>query len=116
MLCDLHAAGSRYERRSRGDIKTVCVVAASANDFKYVKRGRHFCGVRPHSGGTARDFLNGFGARALCGEGGKKCGVLCRGGFPAHDFVHHGVGFVVGEVFFIDNFLNGFFNHRASLL
>ena len=64
---------------------------------------------------TAGNFVRGFGARTLGRQRRQKSCVLGWGGFAVHNFVHNGVGFVVIEVLFIDDFLNCFANHFLSL-
>ena len=92
------------------------VVAAGAYDFKDVHAGIDLDSVFPHGGSAACNFVGGLGAGALGGKRGQERGVLGGGGLAAHDLVHHSVGFVVGQVLFIHDLDNSFFDHRSNLL
>ena len=90
------------------------VITAGADDFQYIHVVGYLQGVVTHGSRTAGNFVNGFGFGALCGEGCKKCGILGGTGFAAHDFIHDAVRLIIGQILFVNNFYNSFFNHNVS--
>ena len=111
-------AGCRDDNGSSGgDIKGVGAVTAGADNFQTVDiTGVYLNSMGTHGSGTAGNFIYGFCLGTLGGQGSEKCGILCGGGFTAHDFIHHGICFVIGQVFSGDDFGNCFFNHMIRLL
>jgi hypothetical protein len=92
----------------------VGVVAPGTYDLEEFHPGFYLGGVGAHGGGAAGNLVDGLRPGALGGEGREKSGVLGGSGLAAHNFIHHGVGLVIGEVPFADDFDNGFFDHGAS--
>ena len=111
VLGRLDPAGRGHQRRGGGDVEALCPVAAGADDLQHVHARIDLDGVVAHGGGAPGNLIGGFGFGALGGKGGQERGVLGEGGFAAHDLVHHGIGFVVGQVLLAHNFYNGFFDH-----
>ena len=116
VLGDLHAARGRNQRGRGGYVEAVRVVAAGADYLEYVHAGIDARSVVAHCGGTARDLVGGLGARAFCGQRREEGGVLRGCGFAAHYFVHHGICFVIGEVFLAYYLYDCFLNHGLYLL
>ena len=87
------------------------MVTSRTDDFKDFHAGLDCGAVRSHGAGTAGDFIDCFGSGAFGGESAEKSGVLRCRSFAAHDFIHHGIGFVIGEVLLVDDFYDGFFDH-----
>ena len=65
---------------------------------------------------TAGDLVDRFGLGALGGERREEGSVLRRGGFAVHDLIHDIIGFVIGQVFFINNLFNCICDHFRFLL
>ena len=63
----------------------------------------HRGGVAPHGGGTAGNFINRFGLGAFGGKRRQERRVLGGACLPAHDLVHDLIGFVIGQVLFMNN-------------
>lgn len=79
-------------------------IAAGAHDIQYLKAGMlHRGGVVPHGGGTAGNFINRFGLGAFGGKRRQERRVLGGACLPAHDLVHDLIGFVIGQVLFMNN-------------
>ena len=116
MFGHLHAPCRCHQGGGGGDVEAAGVVSAGAHDLKEFHAGLHLDGVAPHGSGASGDLVGGLRSGALGGEGGKKGGVLGGGGLAAHDLIHHGVGLLIGEVPFIDDLDDGFFDHGSYLL
>lgn len=56
-----------------------------------------------HGGGTAGNFINRFGLGAFGGKRRQERRVLGGACLPAHDLVHDLIGFVIGQVLFMNN-------------
>jgi hypothetical protein len=63
----------------------------------------HRGGVVPHGGGTAGNVINRFGLGAFGGKRRQERRVLGGACLPAHDLVHDLIGFVIGQVLFMNN-------------
>ena len=78
--------------------------ADGAHDIQYLKAGMlHRGGVVPHGGGTAGNVINRFGLGAFGGKRRQERRVLGGACLPAHDLVHDLIGFVIGQVLFMNN-------------
>ena len=97
-----------------GDIDTAGMVSAGTHDLHHFPAVGNRKGMFPHGPGGGRNLIDGFGPGALRGQGGQVGCILYLAGFPVHDFVHYGVGFIVGEIAFCDDFPNCFCDHVSS--
>ena len=59
--------------------------------------------VVPHGGGTAGNVIDRFGLGAFGGKRRQERRVLGGACLPAHDLVHDLIGFVIGQVLFMNN-------------
>ena len=87
------------------------VVAAGAYDLEKLHAGIYLGGVVPHGSSAACDLVGRLRLSALSGECRQKGCVLGGRGLAAHDLVHHGVGFVIGQVLFADDLHDCFLDH-----
>ena len=112
VLGDFDACCGDDHGRSRRDVDAVRVVAARADDVEHIHRMLDLERMVAHGHGRARYLIDCLCLRALRRERREVGGILdlCR--LAVHDLIHDGVGFVVSEILFADDLLNGFFDHR----
>ena len=111
-----HTTCRGHQGRSGGNVEAVGVVSAGTHDLKQIRTRVYRRGLFPHSCSAARDLIRGFRPGALGGQGCQESRVLGRCGLPAHDFIHHGIGFFVAQVFLVDDLNDSFLNHTFPLL
>ena len=116
VFCYLHTAGCTNQCSSSRNIKALRIITTCTDNLKYLHTSLNLCGMIAHSCGTACNLICGLCSGTLGRQCGQKRGILGRARFSGHDLIHHGVCFIVGQVFFADNFHNGTFNHNAFLL
>ena len=91
-------------------------VAAGADDFQDIHtRMGNGCSQGAHGFGTAGNFIDRFSFGALRRKGCQERRILRRRRFALHDFHHDLMGFVIGQITFIYNLDNRFFNHCKYL-
>ena len=114
VLCDAHPTRGGHQGGRGGNVETLRVVPAGSDNLKQLIPGFHTGCLFAHGRRASGDFIRGLCPGALGGQRRQECRVLGRRGLAAHDFIHHGVGFLVGQVFLTHNLDDGFFDHCSD--
>ena len=116
VLGDFDTACGQDHGRRRGNVEGMSAVAAGADDFQDINtRMGNGCSQGAHGFGTAGNFIDRFSFGALRRKGCQERRILRRRRFALHDFHHDLMGFVIGQITFIYNLDNRFFNHCKYL-